>query len=485
MVGFSAGEEYVFGGLVANPMDGQSYLAKMEEGAQGNWLFTLPYTHETGNGQPIYFFYLLLGHIEAWTTIPNVVLFHIARVLSGIFLVITLYYLIKKTRISHTDISPLLILALGSGIGWMILPWTNAIPVDFYVAEMYPFLASYTNPHFPLGLGLMIWIIIRAIEYRSWKDFVFIWITGLLLSSILQFAAVLVIIILAIYFLFIYRIEKKFIYKPILALFTGGGIWIGIQFLIIKFDPLLSLWDQQNITTAPDFLTLMLGISPFILIILPILIIKHRELTFNHYQVVFLIWLVLGLALTYVPVNLQRRFLTGLYIPLIIAFFSLLDIWAINKKLKKRIILFSFFLSIISNVIILAMGLSIMEKKDSLFFLKKNEYQGLVWIRDNSRIQDVVLASPEISLYIPSIAGRRVVYAHPYETLNAEKQKEQVETFYKGEIKNGELDKFIKSNNIRYVFNGPRERTTGNLIVDERWKIAYEYEDIQIYDTAP
>ncbi|MCX8025139.1 MAG: hypothetical protein N3A60_08045, partial [Thermanaerothrix sp.] len=36
--------ERVFVGFLFNPIDGYSYLAKMYEGFQGEWLFRLPYT---------------------------------------------------------------------------------------------------------------------------------------------------------------------------------------------------------------------------------------------------------------------------------------------------------------------------------------------------------------------------------------------------------------------------------------------------------
>jgi len=46
----STGNTSQFGGFLLNPIDGNSYLAKMNEGYSGEWLFTLPFTpgHENG-----------------------------------------------------------------------------------------------------------------------------------------------------------------------------------------------------------------------------------------------------------------------------------------------------------------------------------------------------------------------------------------------------------------------------------------------------
>jgi hypothetical protein len=36
------GSNYVFSGFLLNPQDGNSYLAKMQEGWSGSWQYTLP-----------------------------------------------------------------------------------------------------------------------------------------------------------------------------------------------------------------------------------------------------------------------------------------------------------------------------------------------------------------------------------------------------------------------------------------------------------
>src|SRR4030066_298815 len=56
----AAGQDFDFGGMLLNPMDGNSYLAKMYQGWQGNWQFRLPFTADPGEGA--YFF--LYSHIR-------------------------------------------------------------------------------------------------------------------------------------------------------------------------------------------------------------------------------------------------------------------------------------------------------------------------------------------------------------------------------------------------------------------------------------
>ena len=67
-----------------NPQDGNSYLAKMYQGWEGNWRFVLPYTAEAGEGAYLFLFYILLGHIARVCGLSPILIFHLVRVLCSI-----------------------------------------------------------------------------------------------------------------------------------------------------------------------------------------------------------------------------------------------------------------------------------------------------------------------------------------------------------------------------------------------------------------
>jgi len=72
-----------FAGTLINPFDGNSYFAKMQIGAQGGWLFHLPYTSQDHPGALLFSFHILLGHIAAWTRLPIPLVYHLARIIAG------------------------------------------------------------------------------------------------------------------------------------------------------------------------------------------------------------------------------------------------------------------------------------------------------------------------------------------------------------------------------------------------------------------
>src|SRR3989304_1440130 len=72
---------FVFSGLLINPVDGFSYLAKMRQGTGGAWLFHLPYAAEPGSGALLFLYYLGLGHLQRGSGVDPLVVFHGARLL--------------------------------------------------------------------------------------------------------------------------------------------------------------------------------------------------------------------------------------------------------------------------------------------------------------------------------------------------------------------------------------------------------------------
>ena len=64
VIGFAReGTEWAFSGFVFGVEDGNSYIAKMLLGANGDWLFRTPYTTQLQSGELIFLPYLLLGKL--------------------------------------------------------------------------------------------------------------------------------------------------------------------------------------------------------------------------------------------------------------------------------------------------------------------------------------------------------------------------------------------------------------------------------------
>ena len=83
-------------GLLLNQYDGESYYAKMQQGARGDWLFHLPFTSEPHEGAFVYTFYLALGHLTTGLGLPVPLVYHLARICAGLFLLLVAYRFVAQ-----------------------------------------------------------------------------------------------------------------------------------------------------------------------------------------------------------------------------------------------------------------------------------------------------------------------------------------------------------------------------------------------------
>ena len=110
-----------FTGLIFNPQDGNSYIAKMRQGFVGFWSFRLAHTSEPHAGALVYLFYLLLGHVVRWTGLPLIVVYHVARAAGGAVMLLALYGLASWLSDDVGERRVMFLLAaLGSGLGWLV-----------------------------------------------------------------------------------------------------------------------------------------------------------------------------------------------------------------------------------------------------------------------------------------------------------------------------------------------------------------------------
>src|SRR5579859_162599 len=88
-----------FGWFLFGTVDGNSYLAKMREGAVDGWLFHIAYTSEAHAGAVLFTPYLAGGKLAALFVSPSspdfvnamFVVFHSSRILFGVLLILVIY----------------------------------------------------------------------------------------------------------------------------------------------------------------------------------------------------------------------------------------------------------------------------------------------------------------------------------------------------------------------------------------------------------
>ncbi len=478
----SAGEGYVFGGFLVNPLDGNSYLAKMQQGLAGQWEFSLTYSPQGGGGAYIFLFYIFLGHLAGWTGLPLLLVFHLARLLASIGLLVVLWRFFRWLAKDDLDLAwkMFLLAAIGSGLGWLAAIFTGYLSGDFWIAETFPFLSMYTNPHFPLGLALMLsaclLVFNRSVRYRL----LLAALVSVALAVVQPFGVVVLVLPLAGYFLFHpERLRTSDLPAVLLAVAPRGPDLI-YPYLAITADPILSLWNAQNLTASPPAWDLALSLSPALLLAAVggywALKVPNQRMNLLSF------WLVAGVLLVFVPFSLQRRFMSGMYIPVAgLAGYAIYRLASRHVRMKW-IWPATLAFSLLTNLLLIAGGVGAAARQDPALYLTRGESAALAWLEGNTPLRSVILASPDIGVYIPAWSGRSVVYGHPFESIHAQKAREDVEAYFSGAMSDAQAREFFADQGIAYVFRGPREEALGVPRNLSELAPVFEEGDVTIYE---
>lgn len=465
-----AGTEWVFGGFLLNPIDGQSYLAKMFQGWQGAWRFTLPYTHEPGQGAYIFLNYLALGHLARLVGLPLALVYHLARLVGAAVLASGVMALYEETLPGAAHKTAVVLGLFGAGLGWLVV-FFGLLPADVWVAEMYPFLSAYTNPHFPLGLGLLLWmlvLVVRAARAETGSILargLLLSGLGVLLAGVQPFGIVVLAVVLGGWLAWEWAAVRRLPWQGIsvaAAALGPGGAYLLYQYTAILADPVLAGWNAQNFTPAPPAWDFVLSLSPALLLAGVAAWHAWRSKMATRGVRLLLVWALGGLVLAYLPFPLQRRFLLGYFVPLAglaaVGLTALQQRWPGRARALGRLAL---GLALPTNAIVLLIGLFGILSHAPEYYLTRDEAAVLGWLNAQSAPGGVVLASPEMGLYVPGHSGRRVIYGHPFETVNAASEEQAVLAVYSGAVRGPNLERFLGERGVDWILYGARERALG------------------------
>lgn len=505
--------DWQFMGILANPQDGATYLAKIGQGIRGAWLLQFMHTPELHTGAAMQVFYLFLGHMARLIGVSSLVIFHLARVVTTLFMFIALYQFGATVWTRQRPRRLFLgLVTVGSGLGWLaLILGANASDIpDVTVPEAYPLYSAYANPHFPLAIGCL--ALIAAVFIRVFRiDFaeepavnnggLEVALLTLVTAVVLPQCLIPFGVSLGLYFFVRAWQTRRF---PVLELRWIAMMGLPSTLVAAFYVVVLLSNDQVNLlsgqiealTTSPLLLLLAFGL--ILVLAVPGLIraLRHFE---GDGDRLMLIWLVANFLLVFLPFNHQRRLMTGLIIP--VAFFAvraLEDYWLPRLKSRRQMGAFLvalFVLVIPSNVLALGMPLfGIINPQAGLdlrLLVEPGYWEAMNWLADHGQMEDVVLSSSNVSLWIPAWGAKRVVYGHPFETLYPDLRLAQVEAWYQGEDCETLLNDV--SFHVRYVLVGPQERAYGEGIEDgdacyadlgEVSRQVVEFADVTLYELA-
>ncbi len=481
--------EMHFGGFVIAVEDGNSYMAKMGQGARGEWLFHLPYTPEDHDGAILFTFHLLLGKLARLSGLSLVNAYHLARLLCGLLLLWMIYVFISYfvPFVALRRIAFLLV-CFSSGLGWLLiaLGLLSDIPIDFLLPEAFTFLLIYAFPHLALARTLMLGMFILTLTAFSHNRPLWAILAGVacfLVGLIVPFYVGVVYVVLGSYLLALLWKRRQIPWRemgltaivvlisaPVL-LYNGYVFWA---------NPVFRVWAEQNLILSPHPLHYISGYA--IVALLAIGGIGY-VLQRSESEGLFLAsWVLVVPPLLYIPFNLQRRLIEGFQIPLCILASLGLARYVLpavthsgltrsltrfrrytRPKLRRFVTTAIILLTMPSNLLLIATSLIQVSRPSPPIFHEGMELEAMDWLAAHTQPSDTILSSYEVGNYIPARAGNRVFLGHGPETIYVEEKEDIVRQFFQAQTSDARREEILRQYNIAYLFYGPAERALGDF----------------------
>jgi hypothetical protein len=505
----SASDERVFVGFVYGVEDCLSYVAKMRQGADGAWLFHLPYTSEPHPGSFIYIHYLLLGKLAALlpggTLITRCIwVYHAARLVFGMLLLIVTYQFLAALT-DHRAVRRLawLMIAFGGGIGWLLLmvgrgDWLGSAPLDFYLPEGFTFLILYAFPHLALAGALllsgMVWLLraedtrgraklshlggnaLAACEYRSGT----IRTRGMLWAACAGGAWLLMGLIVPFYVGVAWAVlgatlavrsirRRRILWRSVLEL----GLAVLISLPVVAYsgwlftsEAVYATWAAQNLILSPHPLHFLVayGILLALAGVALVRLWRRRRTGATRWlrrPLLPLVWVALVPLLIYLPFNLQRRMIVGAQIPLSL-FAAIALVGNRWRGVGSRIALvLTLAVLSLSNAVLVGGTTLALRGQPSPVFRDAGEVAALDWLAQHAGKEDVVLTTYDVGNYLPARASARTFLGHGLETVRADDKRLLVARFFGASTDDTWRRQFLAENRVDYVIWQPDEMGLG------------------------
>jgi hypothetical protein len=450
---------HVFMGFFYLGDDANTYLAKMRQGWEGAWGWHNRYTTESSPVAYLFMFWIVIGHLAAILHLPLMAAFHLARV-AGAFALMAAAWLMICHFIQDRSARRFAFFFCAVGLGWGFVIQALGHPVifgnvtdtlDWRMPELTAFYSVLALPHFAWSgvfAATGIALTFMAIQRGSLLLGVLAGLCWLGQASIhpqmpiLMGGATAVALILR-------PASPRGWFAAAIA-FAVPAPYILYSYLAFVGNPEVQRWTfHSKNALPPESVSLFFALAPQLLLALTGLpgVLRRR----SREDLFLVAWLVLLAVILYLPNpagDLRRRFLDGIYLPLVILgargmYETILP--RLRSVRARALVPFSYVtFSAIGSAFLVLAPLAVAGQPQ--YNVTTAFYDGLNWLGNEPAGR--VLAMPGVGLYVPAYSGDTVYVGHYDETFD---YLAKTQTAYDVLTGKADLGQFIQENHIRYV----------------------------------
>lgn len=444
------------------------YYSQMEQARQGHLLFKNLYTsepHERSIFNPVW---LTLGWAARVTGISTPITFHLLRLL-----LIPIYILVAARLVRQIVDDPgrqplaLVMIVFAGGIGG----YAQTTDASVFQALMF-------SPHLILSLTLLCGIVGNILILEKRFSLRLSCATGILTAVIFIFHPYHISTVYGLLggYLVIQCIRRQPVKNLIFTLLTITAISlpsIGYHWWFFDASPIGSAWLAQSdrLMNPKSPWTLLAGFAP--LALLAGVGIRRMFSMRNDSRWFLLVWMIAPLVLMWIPWFFRMRVSGAWSIP--VALCAAEGVWWIlhHASLRRSLV----YQTLIAGIVIVmlvpmhvrtfALNVSAYREDVPLAYLPDDFVSVMVWYREHTTDEDVLVSSWYTGNILPGFTGRTVYGGHGVQTLYPEEKGAFIDTMYSTtdvEVRR----ELLRRGEIDYVLVSPFERALGiQSVMDE------------------
>jgi hypothetical protein len=492
----------VFTGVLSAYDDTFTYFAWIRQSADGHLLLRDLFTSEPQSREFFLPLWNVIGFTARLTGASVALMFHIARLLAGLLLLMAARAVAQSTMKSRARVRyTLWLYAMSGGLGWLVYALKNrhdllgAVSItgsaDLNMPEAIAFRSVFAQVHFAVGIALLCYAIkiffSALVENKTSRAFG----AGLLGSLLALVHPYMVVVVVSTTFVTVLTrgliVDKSkdkskdgprnylFLARTLAAF--GAALIPGVGYLLYlnRTNEVLREWLRvtDTLSPAPQEYLLGFGFGAALAAVGFRLLWSNRSV----YGRLLLIWALVQAALLYAPISFQRRLVEGLQLPLAIAASSAV-FWIARKLFSGRVAPYrkTYLTAVIAICSITNLGFIVGQlvpsgaagSADSRRYVPVDLVAAFEWLRQTD--SDAVLFSHYLTGNLaPAMTGLRVFLGHYGQTINAEEKGAQVPAFYTGAMDDAFARQLFAKNGVRYVIYGPFERASYGGFAPPSW----------------
>ncbi|MDQ6748036.1 MAG: hypothetical protein M3010_08040 [Candidatus Dormibacteraeota bacterium] len=496
----------VFNGFFFIADDASTYVAKMREGADGAWGWRDPYiSNPVANPVLLFFFYILWGKLTALLHLSMFVGYHLARLGGAIALVAASRSLARMCLPTTRTRRVAVVFAVGgSGLGWILslaaalTGWHSVAgqhldALELHLPELSGFYSIIAIPHFSLAAALMAWAVVGLVSLAdaegpgAWRRPMAMAVASMLALTLIHPQMLFVLAPLVVSYHALARRPWRRWGSCVVPF--AACLPLLLYFLrVLTADPVVRAWSHQWRHQAPEMLGFVFALG--LPLILALVAVASRGLSARLRLMA--VWVGLVFVLLYLPnpVNIQRRLIDGIYLPVAILAAAGLEVLISRRRTRARgplrtpgpIVVLAVGVSLVMSALVWTIGMSAALGREPIIFADRGELKAIEWLsahRDPG-LPPAVLSHPGTGLFIPERSGYRVYVGHYSETIDYLARSAMAFDAYRAGDAN--LIVLMRREGVEYLFFGPLEGGIGGPApTDSRLQKVYDQDGARIY----